>query len=152
MKTFASLLSIALFACTAQVSAGPGGSPSRPPPPRTEPGRPVPPPATNEGWVELAPPQFNEDFRDFIKPGQDRSYKRFKLEVTRGRVHVDQVTIEFADVQGDSQKNKIGKELGAGESLNIDLEGRERTIHRIIVYVDPAQGRRDRGMYRVFAR
>lgn len=152
MKILAALLPIALFACSAQVSAGSGTTPSsRPPPPRTEPVRPAPAPATNEGWVELAAPQFNEDFRDFIKPDPTQAYKKFRLDVTRGRVLVDQVSFEFAD-GAPGQKNKLGRELGAGESLVIDLDGRERQIKRIIVYVDPAQARRDRGVYRLYAR
>ena len=153
MKTLAGFLSIALFACTAQVSSGPGASRPVPPPPRSEPGLPPPPPVapSNEGWTELAAPQFNEDFRDFIKPDPTQAYKKFRLDVTRGRVLVDQVSFEFAD-GAPGQKNKLGRELGAGESLVIDLDGRERQIKRIIVYVDPAQARRDRGMYRLYAR
>jgi hypothetical protein len=159
------LFAILLSACTGTLQTGPS-NPNRPPPPPRGDNRPPPPPPRDdrprpqpqpdpgERWTQLAEPQFNEDYRDFIAVGAGAGqFRRLRIDVTRGRVHIVQVGIEFADgAKDNTQKVKVGREAGAGESLTVDLEGRAREIKRIVVYVDPAQGRRDRGIYRVYAR
>ena len=166
MKKLAALLILSLGACTGsiQTSPGPSGPPPAGPPPGPPPARrpppqepppvvvqPQPPPPAEERWTELAPPQLNKDYRDLVKVGADAGrFRRLRLDVTRGRVRVIQVGIEFLD--GSTQKVQLGREIGAGESMDINLDGRERGINRIIVFVDPAQGRRDRGVYRLYGR
>lgn len=159
------LLVAMLGACTAQVSSGPGPRrggpppppPGEPPPPASQPPPPVVQPQpgpVEERWVELAAPQRNDDNRDFIAIGPDQGrYRRIRLDVTRGSLTLRQVVVEFGN--GENQKVRVDRSIVAGgpdSSLVIDLEGRNRVVQRILVYMDPAQARRDRGQYRLFGR
>lgn len=161
MKVLSSMLILSsLGGCTAQLQSGP---PPRNPPPahRVEPAPPphrhdAPPPVAPpvaERWMELAEPQRNDDFRDFIKVGPEAGqFNRVRISVTRGTVWFEQVAIEYVDRdRGKNQITKIGRRMNAGETMLIDLEGGNRQLARLIIYMDPAQSRRDRGAYRIFA-
>ena len=102
----------------------------------------------DRGWVTLTAPLANYNNREFIRIGRHQGrFERLRLDVGAGRVFVRQVLINFTD--GTSQKILLGRFLRAGEHIDIDVPGRARAINGLVVYTDPARGRRSRGEYRI---
>ena len=121
-----------------------------------EPDRPLDPygrpsfhnPYRDRGWVTLTAPLANYNNREFIKIGARQGrFERLRLDVPAGRVFVRQVLINFSD--GTSQKLLLDRFLRAGEHIDIDIPGRARAINGMVVYTDPARGRRSRGEYQI---
>jgi hypothetical protein len=118
-----------------------------PPPPqpdyRPDP-RPDPRPAPIESrWTPLAEGYSAQTERQFIKLQGD-SFRRIRVEPTRGNPVFKMIGIEFADQNRETQVVKIDSHLPSGQV--IDLNGGRRSITRIIVYTDAGHG----GSYSVF--
>jgi hypothetical protein len=102
----------------------------------------------HRGWVTLTAPLANFHKREYIPVGRHQGrFERLRLDVGAGRVFVRQVVINFAN--GTSQKLLVRRLVWAGDHIDIDLPGRARAINGVVVYTDPARGRRSRGEYRI---
>jgi hypothetical protein len=80
--------------------------------------------------------------REFVPRGG--RLNKLRVEATRGAPAIVSMTIEFSDGSTQAVNLDMRLERGAGEV--IDLNGRNRKVHRVIVYPDP----RTRGAYALY--
>jgi hypothetical protein len=95
-------------------------------------------------WVPLARGVSARTERQFINVGGDGRYRRLWIEAVRGEPVILRIAIVFSD--RTRQVIEYRDSLPAGTGEVIDLHGRDRRIHRIIIHTDP----RSRGAYSVY--
>jgi hypothetical protein len=81
--------------------------------------------------------------RQFI-PVRGGRLNKLRIEAVRGAPAIQSMTIEFGD--GSTQAVNLDMRLERGSGEVIDLNGRNRKVHRVIVYPDP----RTRGAYALY--
>jgi len=88
----------------------------------------------NTGWLALTQPTRIDRGREFIHVGaQFGRFNTVKLENSRGSSFISQVLIEYANGRG--QVVHLNERLSAwNPCITIDLQGRNRSISRIVVY------------------
>jgi hypothetical protein len=93
-------------------------------------------------WMALG--QASTQGQRQFTPGRTGRLNRLRIEATRGAPAIQSMTIEFAD--GSTQAVNLDMRLERGSGEVIDLNGRNRRVHRVIVYPDP----RTRGAYALY--
>jgi hypothetical protein len=89
------------------------------------------------------------DNRVFIK-GTPGRYNKLSIKADRGRTHIAQVAIFFGNGQEQVVRN-VDKTLTGNECFDIDLQGSNRQIARVVVYGGQTGGRWHRGTFDVIA-
>lgn len=92
--------------------------------------------------------------KDVVLGGEAGMFRGLTIQGERGSTYLMKVVIEFAD--GDVQQVPLDATLHNGEALSINLDGRFRAIHRILVYrADGGEAlsmdQAHRGAFNVFA-
>jgi hypothetical protein len=95
-------------------------------------------------WVPLARGVSARTERQLINVGGDDRYRRLWIEAVRGEPVILRIAIVFSD--RTRQVIEYRGSLPAGTGEVIDLHGRDRRVHRIIIHTDP----RSRGAYSVY--
>jgi hypothetical protein len=84
------------------------------------------------GWLSLGTLEVADDGRDMLRVFDRGTFTQLRLQTTGGRVHVDAVTIHFAD--GAKQIARLGRALGNHDRfVEIPLDGNNRRIDRVTV-------------------
>lgn len=91
-------------------------------------------------WVALsAPLQLARTSRSSIEVRDRNTFTQLRLQTTGGTAWIDRVIVQFAD--GTRQVADLDRTLDArGELLEIQLDGNNRRIDRIIVIGDGRRG------------
>ena len=93
----------------------------------------------NNTWVALTSPLQLDRGRTMIDVNQRRSFQQLRLQTTNGMSFIDRVVIRFDN--GERQVIDVNQRLSTRNPMvNIDLEGRQRRIDRIIVMGDSRRG------------
>lgn len=103
------------------------------------------------GWQPLAERyQASSERQDIVLGPNTRPYRRIRIEAVEGRPKIDKVVIEFGSgpkQYRSTQVVSLNRPLeGGNRARDIEVNGGERQINRIIVYADPRFG----GEYSVF--
>jgi hypothetical protein len=104
-----------------------------------------------QGWMPLATHYTTESERQDIVLGPDSArFHRIRLEATEGRPKITRVVLEFGSGPKQYRTRQIVNLYRPLEGYNrvkdIEVNGGDRQINRIIVYADPRFG----GEYSVF--
>lgn len=94
----------------------------------------------NNTWVALTSPLQLDRGRTMIDVNQRRSFQQLRLQqTTHGMTHIDRVVVRFEN--GERQVIAVNQRLSTrNPMINIDLDGRQRRVDRIIVMGDSRRG------------
>ena len=94
----------------------------------------------NNTWVALTSPLYLDRGRTVIDVNQRRPFQQLRLQqTTRGMTMVDRVIVRFEN--GERQVINVNQRLSTRNPMvNIDLDGRQRRVDRIIVMGDSRRG------------
>jgi hypothetical protein len=98
----------------------------------------------NGRWATIAHGNGTDGRREFML-GANNSYRKLRIEATRGEPAIEKLAINFGD--GSTQVVQMNSTLAGGGGDVIDLQGDRRKVLRVIVY--PMA--RTRGAYSVYA-
>lgn len=91
-------------------------------------------------WVALTSPLELDRGRTMIDVNHRRSFQQLRLQqTTRGMTYVDRIVVRFDN--GERQVIDVNQRLSLrNPMINIDLDGRQRRVDRIIVMGDSRRG------------
>lgn len=93
----------------------------------------------NNTWVALTSPLQLDRGRAMIDVNQRRAFQQLRLQTTNGMSFIDRVVVRFDN--GERQVIDVNQRLSTrNPMINIDLEGRQRRVDRIIVMGDSRRG------------
>jgi hypothetical protein len=94
----------------------------------------------NNTWVALTSPLQLDRGRTMIDVNQRRAFQQLRLQqTTHGMTHIDRVVVRFEN--GERQVIQVNQRLSTrNPMINIDLDGRQRRVDRIIVMGDSRRG------------
>jgi hypothetical protein len=94
----------------------------------------------NNTWVALTSPLQLDRGRTMIDVNQRRPFQQLRLQqTTHGMTHIDRVIVRFEN--GERQVIAVNQRLSTrNPMINIDLDGRQRRVDRIIVMGDSRRG------------
>ncbi len=94
----------------------------------------------NNTWVALTSPLQLDRGRTMIDVNQRRSFQQLRLQqTTHGMTHIDRVVVRFEN--GQQQVINVNQRLSTRNPMvNINLDGRQRRVDRIIVTGDSRRG------------
>jgi hypothetical protein len=103
------------------------------------------------GWEPLAERyEANSQRQDIVLGPNSRPFHRIRIEGVEGRPKIDRVVIEFGSGPKEYRTRQVVNLYrpldGGNRARDIEVNGGERQINRIIVYADPRFG----GEYSVF--
>jgi hypothetical protein len=91
-------------------------------------------------WVALTSPLYLDRGRTVIDVNQRRPFHQLRLQQTsRGATKIDRVIVRFEN--GQRQVISVNQRLSTrNPMINIDLDGRQRRVDRIVVMGDSRRG------------
>lgn len=99
----------------------------------------------SRGLIALSQPTRIDNGReDFVI--RQGGFDMLQLRGTLGSTYISKVTIDFGDGIG-AQVINVNRTLGAGQAFSLDIQGRNRTVKRILVYGSSSH----RSAYQLFA-
>ena len=93
----------------------------------------------NNTWVALTSPLRLDSGRTAIDVNQRRSFQQLRVQTTSGASRIDKVIVRFED--GQRQVIDVNQRLSTqNPMINIDLNGQQRRVDRIVVMGDSRRG------------
>lgn len=94
----------------------------------------------NNTWVALTSPVYLDRGRTVIDVNQRRPFQQLRLQqTTRGMTSIDRVIVRFDN--GERQVIDVNQRLSSrNPMINLDLDGRQRRVDRIVVMGDSRRG------------
>jgi hypothetical protein len=93
----------------------------------------------NNTWVALTSPVQLDRGRTTIDVNQRRAFQQLRLQTTNGMSSIDRVIVRFEN--GERQVINVNQRLSTrNPMINLDLDGRQRRVDRIVVMGDSRRG------------
>jgi hypothetical protein len=93
----------------------------------------------NNTWIALTSPLQLDRGRTVIDVNQRRPFQQLRLQTTNGMTMVDRIVVRFEN--GERQVINVNQRLSTRNPMvNIDLDGRQRRVDRIVVMGDSRRG------------